>query len=520
MNRTSRRSALAVLAILLFAATASAELIVPVNGTGTGVFRFDQPSAVAYDSAAHVAFIGDADGSGACKLYYAAVDRDAPFRDADATQSDILRTAAVAIDNGSVYEDVRHPQIVARSSGKLIVVFQGVPTGSADGKYKLFRALITVANNAVTSQIVDEIVDSSSAELSGNLVDPSFVFTSYDDTLRIAYVDNDTSNVYYAKVGADNATVVGAPVLLSSLASSRGVQPLPRLKLDGDYCSHVVWAANNTSSTPTGIYYALVRNNGAGVQDNLAIGPTQVIYGNKRWGFPMLVVSNTKNIYVFGVNQPYGVTGTSGSVAVSRLNPREVTWDGEPVNVNNAAKLYEFFVTTPGGVVFSSNFDAYQPDVYKDSRGYFHIASYGYYNTSTSQGTASRYYVVSLDDLTDSDSSVSDPEIILYPLTVATGDESFGMQLDGDYTRAAFVHFDRKAFHFWSGPDNVTAGASNVYVTYSIDTSNSSGDSSGCSVAGNPPSGPAGRIPGAVALLLPAVLLLLRKAARKALARR
>ncbi len=58
-----------------------------------------------------------------------------------------------------------------------------------------------------------------------------------------------------------------------------------------------------------------------------------------------------------------------------------------------------------------------------------------------------------------------------------------------------------------------------VFIGYATGYPDSS-DSSGRSVAGNPRSGWTGRVPGAAVPVFPAVLLLLRKAARKALARR
>jgi len=111
------------------------------------------------------------------------------------------------------------------------------------------------------------------------------------------------------------------------------------------------------------------------------------------------------------------------------------------------------------------------------------------------------------------------PEAVLYPVSVGTGDLSFGMQMAGDYTRAAFASFHLKAVHFWSGPDNTTVGASNLYVTSTDDADISSGDSSGCSVAKPSRNGGAGRIPGALILLSPAAVLLFLKAARRFLAR-
>lgn len=523
--KPSRIPALPILfSILLLAASANAEVILPINPAGTGVFTFDQPSVAVHGSAVHVAFIGDAEGDGAFKLYYAAVNGSANFQSSGTTLADVLLTPAVAIDNGAAYDDVRHPQIAAWDANRLVVVFQGVPAGTGAGNYKLFLAVINIRNNAVTSHTVREIVDASSARLGGVLVDPSFQAATSDNTLRIAYTDasDEYGRVYFARVGLDNASVAGNPILLSSIDSSRGVKPVPRLKLDQNGYSHVVWAANKPLDEPTGIYYSLVRRNSSGTPDNVAIGPTQVIFANKRWGFPMVVVEKPSNVFVFAVDQPFNRPGIAGSLGITRINPSAVTHDGQPVNVGNAAALAAFFTTQPGGLVASSSFDAYQPEVFFDlSEGYFHIASYGYRGTAFPfQGTGGTFYVISLEEVLDQYSVLSDPVFVLKPVPVGTGDISHGMQIAGDYTRAAFASFHLKAVHFWSGPDGTTPGASNLYVTSTVDADISSSDSSGCSVAKSTRNGDAGRIPGALLLLSPAAVLLFLKAARRFLARR
>ena len=104
------------------------------------------------------------------------------------------------------------------------------------------------------------------------------------------------------------------------------------------------------------------------------------------------------------------------------------------------------------------------------------------------------------------------------PVSVGIGDIAFAMQLPGDYTRPAFVHFSGKSVNFWSGPDNVVAGARNLYVTSTFSPADPT-KQSGCSMVGDPRRDEAGRIPGAAVLLLPAALLALRRAARKAFAR-
>jgi len=76
MNPFRRRISLFASAFLLFAATAQAEAIFQVNEDGAGTWTFDQPAAVASGSRIHLAFVGDAAGSGQFLLYYAAVEGD------------------------------------------------------------------------------------------------------------------------------------------------------------------------------------------------------------------------------------------------------------------------------------------------------------------------------------------------------------------------------------------------------------------------------------------------------------
>jgi len=114
--------------------------------------------------------------------------------------------------------------------------------------------------------------------MAGTLIDPSFALVTSDNTARVAYVEN-AIDVRYARVGLDNALLVGAPIPLTVLPASQGVLPLPRLRLDSLNRSHIAWAANNNGGTASGVYYALVKQASTGV-DNLAIGATQVLPGD------------------------------------------------------------------------------------------------------------------------------------------------------------------------------------------------------------------------------------------------
>ena len=529
---------LLVLAVSLgLAAAAWAEAIFPVNDAGTGAWVFDQPSVVANGSLLHVAFVGDsvagADSASLnTRLYYAAVNGGADFTNKLTTDNQVRITAPVAIDIGDAYTDARHPQIALRSATELAILFQARPGPGAD--YKLFRALVTIGSNAVTSQRVDEIRDAAGERFPWKLTDPSFALVAADNTLRVAFsaspssVGAPYSDVYYARVGLDTARVVLNPILLtkpyppSITASSPGVSPHPRLWLDSNNNSHIVWAANdNTTGTPTGIYYAMVETVPPSAVDKISIGATQVLTGGYRWGFPNVFSITPSNIWILAADEPpTGSPGLAASVGISEVNPYAVTRDGNPVNVNNVPSNVSFFLNPPGGSVLSSGFDAYRPEANIDSQSRVHVAGYGFRGgPPLYQGTPGRYYVMALGAVSSGSGTTSSfATMIGSPVSVGTGDIAFAVQLPGDYTRPAFVHFNGKSVNFWSGPDNVVTGARNLYVTSTFSSVDPT-TQSGCSMVDNPRRGEAERTQGAAVLLLPAALLALRRAARKAFGR-
>jgi hypothetical protein len=523
------RILLVIVATLALGAAAWAEGIFRVNDAGNGIWVFDQPSVVANGSVLHVAFVGD-NAAGAdnaslnTRLYYAAVNGAADFANKLTVDNQVRVTAPVAIDNGDAYTGARHPQIALRSATEAVIIFQAIPGTGAD--YKLFRALVTIDNNAVKTADVKEIKDPFSGTITGSLVDPSFALVVSDNTARVAYTDNSAAygNVYYARIGVDNAFLVGSRILLSSSTASQGVQPLPRLRLDGNNYSHIVWTANNndpTRTTPAGIYYAMVHAVPPGVVDNLAIGATQVLSGGYRWGFPGIFLTSSTNVWILAAEEPPsgGSTGMAGSVGITEINPYAVTHDGNTVSVGNVGSNTSFFLNPPGGSVLSSDFDAYHPEANLDSLGRVHIAGYGF-RYPDGHGTPGRYYVMSIGS-TSSGAGTSSvfASMVASPVSVGIGEAAFATQIPGDYTRPALIHFSGKSVNFWSGQDNVVPGARNLYVTSTFSPADPV-KQSGCSTVADPREGEAGRIPGAAVLLLPAVLLALRRAAMKAIAAR
>jgi hypothetical protein len=528
------RIPLVIAATLCLGAVAWAEGIFQVNNPGNVNWLFDQPSVVANGTVLHVAFVGDnaISGSTNTRLYYAAVNGAADFANKVTTRDQVRLTAPVAIDNDSLYTGARHPQIALRSANELVILFQAIPVGGGSD-YKLFRALVTIDNNTVTSRRIDRILDASGNDFLGGLTDPSFALVTTDNTMRIAFSSYPSmlapqfSDVYYARVALDNARVADNTLIRLTTAGSVGKTPIPRLLLDGNRYSHVVWAANdNTTATPSGIYYAMVNAIPPSVVDNLAIGATPVLSGGYRWGFPNVLLANSSNyLWILAADEPFGSTGLAGPLGITEINPYAVTHDGNPVNVNNVGANSLFFIIPPGGSVLSSDFDAYRPEAWVDGQARMHVAGYGFRGSlSPYHGTPGRYYAMSVGSTSSSVGTASVfATMVSSPVPVGLGDNTLAMQIAGDYTRPAFAHLNGKAVHFWSGPDNVLAGddgARNLYVTSVLDSpDNAPTKQSGCSIVGDPHRGEAERIPGVAVLLLPAAFLALRRAARKAFER-
>ncbi len=179
--------------------------------------------------------------------------------------------------------------------------------------------------------------------------------------------------------------------------------------------------------------------------------------------------------------------------------------------------LFFFLVQVASGILLLLYYRP-TPEAAFDSENRLHVAGYGYRDDS-GHGTPGRYYVMSLGS-TSSGAGTSSvfATMVGSPVSVGLGDIAFAMQLPGDYTRPAFVHFSGKSVTFWSGQDNVVTGGRNLYVTSTYSPADPT-QQSGCSMVDEPRGGEAGRVPGAAVLLLPAALLALRRATRKAFGR-
>ncbi|GAB4240205.1 MAG: hypothetical protein OHK0028_18290 [Deltaproteobacteria bacterium] len=510
MIRFRRKLAPAVVAAAVcFAAAAWAERIFPVNDAGTGVF--DQPSVAANGTVLHLAFVGDNAATGNFRLYYAAVNGAADFTSAATTAPQVLLTSPAAIDN-TLFSDARHPQIALRTAKELVVLFSATPVGDTDPK--LFRARVTVDNNAVQTVDVKEVLDPLSGRMAGRLSDPSFAVVAADNSLRAAYSDKTTGDVFYTRIGIDNAFLVGSPIRLTR-PGTQGSAALPRLGLEGTTRSHIAWSSETAGSTSL-IYYSMVKEVAKGV-DNLAIGATAVLQGPYNWRFPNVLIPSTARVLVLAGDDA-GVPGKPGLLGTAYLDPDAVTHDGNFVNPGNTIANRSFFVFPPdSNTPLSPTFSVFHPEATIDGTKRIHVAGYG--SSSGAFVNAGVYFTMSLLGVT---ATTGESAALISPgVPIGIDNSAFADSIPGDYTRPAFAHFSGKAVHFWSGPDNTVPSARNLFVTSTVSSSDPPVPvkQSGCSMVGEPRRGESERIPGAAVLLLPAVLLALRKGIRKGFAR-
>jgi hypothetical protein len=303
-------------------------------------------------------------------------------------------------------------------------------------------------------------------------------------------------HVYFARVGLDNATVVGSPLLLSSgnndtLTGSDGFRPLPSLRLDPLNNSHVAWAANDSTPTPSGVYYAMVTSTSA--VDNVAIAATEVLGRTLAWGYPSIHVFSTGFIVVLAVDE--STPGRAGSIGFVQLNPDAIIpKTGIPVSIG----LSRLFLTF-GPSILPSTFDLYHPEAFRDVNNQIHLTGYGI------SGSTATYYALKTTTVSPFADFVTPP--------ISVGFNQFPAELAGDYTKAAFAVLNGKTIVLWSG---LIPGSANRNLNFTSVPNNSFIPSaeSGCSIVSDPHTGERERIPGAFLLLLPAVVLAIRRFSR------
>jgi hypothetical protein len=508
-----------VFPILLLAATlagnAAAEKSLPVNDNNTGIF--DQPSVAMNGSTTHVAFIGDNAASGAYRVYYAAVNGATEFANLSlAKDNTVVLTSATAVDNttspNDAYADARHPKILLRSSTEAVILFQAKPT-LPDNAYRPYIARLSFDGNTVSSISVRQVTGFATGTLAtDDIEDLSFGVVTTDNTARVAFGAKsaigaaEPFQVYFARVGLDNATVTGAPLKLTGVSGSEGFRPIPLLALDGSNRAHIVWVSNDNALGANPVYYGMVKEtNGV---DNLVIAATQVIGGGFRWGHPSVLVSSTSSILILAADE--STAGIAGNIGIVNINPDADNQDGTPAQ---AATNTTFFLTPPGELVLPDEFNLYRPEAFLDGKGRIHMTGYG---VGDSKCVYYAFHLIS-----------TSPFYQLDTLRAQAGFDSLEHPrgIAGDYTKAAFGYISGKAIVFWSGlvPGGGTNRNLDVTSVATV-TQVSAASESGCSMVADPGAGERGRIPGTGILFLPALILagrriLVRISKRRAVAK-
>jgi hypothetical protein len=503
-----RRFLTTICTMVLFASmatTAAAEKTVTVNDPAIlGVF--DQPSVAVSGSVTHVAYIGADNTAGPFRLYYAAINGNSNFTNLSLsrTTSGFLVTPPTPVDNtapgNDAYVDARHPRIAIRSATEAVILFQAKLSASPDNTSALYLARLTLEGDAVVQQSVRLVTG-----ISGFNEDVSFALHTSDGTARVAYAGrpgiSGDFDVYYARVSLDTAAVTGSPgtpLLLSSATGSTGARPLPSLKLDSSARSHIAWAANDNSSSPNGIYYALVKETDGA--DNVAIAASQLLGRSRKWGYPNTLVASTSSVIILAVDE--SLPEVAGNIGMVKIDPNADDQDGSPVEV---ATNTRFLLTPPGEAILPESFSLFRPEAFRDSLGQIHMAGYG------NNGTRSTYYAFTLA------SGFPFAQFKTNPLPVGLDSSEFPVSLPGDYTRAAFGFLTGgKIVVFWSG-EVAGTGNRNLDVTGVPAPSAIETDESGCRVATRSRAGGAGRNADGFFLLLPVAFLWMRRVLRQPL---
>jgi len=508
MTRIARFAFAVVILTAALHGTAAAELTFSLNDNNTGVF--DQASATFSVNNVYAAFIGDNTGSGAFRVFFASVNGASDFTNLLLPRDNTLIPIAPFVIDGtgaggnSPYFDARHPRIALRGATEAIILFQARPSVS-DNVYRPYIARLSFTGSAATLVSVRQISGFPAGVLSdGDIEDISFNLVTTDNSVRMAFASRSTItastpfHVYYARVGVDNATVVGTPILLSSgnddtTTGSDGFRPIPSLRIDLLNNSHVAWAANDSTPAASGVYYALVTS--TATADNVAIAATEVLGRTLAWGHPSVHVAATSSVVVLATDESF--PGRAGNMGIVHLNPDAVTpKTGLPVSIG-LARLFLVF----GPSILPASFDLYHPEAFMDVNLQIHLTGYGI------SGSPATYYAIRTTGVS--------PFAEFVTPSISAGFNQFPAELPSDYSRAAFAVLNAKTIVFWSG---LIPGSANRNLNFTS-VQNSSfipSDESGCAMVKNPRAGERERIPGSLVLLLPAAALAVRRLARGA----
>ncbi len=497
MKRAHRLLAACVLAATALAATAArAEKVFPLNDTNTG--RFDQPSVGMYGTDTHVAFLGDTTGTG-FRVYYAKVNGGADFTN-DLLQRDstVILIPPTTVDNSDIgndtYADARHPKILARSATEAVILFQAKPVSTADTAYRLYIARIILAGNTIVQKSVKQVQGLPA----GTIQDVSWALLTSDSTARVAYATRsaiaapEPFQVSFARVGIDNATATAPVAVTVAYPASLGLRPLPSLQLDDLNRAHIAWTGAGAAGAISGpVFYAMIdQTNGV---DNMLIAPTKVMMRYPaRFTFPSMLVVNRSQVMIVAGDE---VTGDLSYVQLNPDNARKVGMPG----FDNLANVNLFLPVPPGETIMLPDYRLFRPQAfYESASGRVFMTGYPLDNTAGATFIAFKF-----------NTAASSADIV----TSATGfarDDYPTTGIDNDYTQAALGFPGNKAMVFWTS--GLASGNTDLDFT-AVQTVAAwvSSNESGCAMVADPVHGAPGRIPGALALFAPAVVLAARR---------
>jgi hypothetical protein len=179
-------------------------------------------------------------------------------------------------------------------------------------------------------------------------------------------------------------------------------------------------------------------------------------------------------------------------MGIVNLNPDAVTpKTGLPVSIGQV-RLFLLF----GPSILPSTFDLYHPEAFRDASGQIHLTGYGI------SGSTATYYSITTTAVSPFASFVTAP--------ISVGFNQFPAELPNDYTTAGLAVFSGKTIIFWSG---LIPGSANRNLNFTAAPNGSivSSGGGGCSMVKDPRAGETERIPGTFLLILPAVVLILRR---------
>ena len=259
----------------------------PAPGSSRSTSRRSSPTG----SIAHVAFIGDAAGDNTFKLYYAAVNgvRELPERRPPRRPTSSSRRPSPSTTGPSTGTPATRRSPSGRRD-RLIVLFQGVPTASGH------RGLQAVPGDHQPLQQRRHVADrgrdrrlpgSTSWREPRRSVLPGGDLRQHPPHRLRGRLDRVQATCTSPGSRSTTRPSSGGPILLSSLASSQGSQAASPAEARRATAT-ATWCGRRTT-TPARRRASTTRWSGGTAPASRTTwrsAPTQVLYGNYRWGFP------------------------------------------------------------------------------------------------------------------------------------------------------------------------------------------------------------------------------------------